>query len=161
MQANPDIQFIWVGGFSFGQITDGYQEYKEIYDHPPENLKLTGIIDRKDMNRYYNIADIFLLPSYSELFPMSILEAFSCGTPVLLRDLELYVSILSDCYIKASDVNAMDKLVKEYAKAPEKLLTYQKKSHEAANYYSEENVMSLWKNYYLSLLPVRLTKHAS
>ena len=35
----PDMQFVWAGGFSFGKITDGYEELKKIIDHPPANVK--------------------------------------------------------------------------------------------------------------------------
>ncbi|MBA1392552.1 glycosyltransferase, partial [Lactobacillus sp. XV13L] len=45
-RANPDMQFIWAGGFSFGKITDGYDHFKELVDNPPQNLQFTGIIDR-------------------------------------------------------------------------------------------------------------------
>lgn len=120
---------------------------------PPENLTLTGNIDWEELNWYYNIADIFLIPSHNELFPMSILEAFSCGVPVLLRDLALYSNILKDYYLKADDAEEMDALLKYYSSAPEALRAYQQKSREAAHYYSEENVMKIWLDYYLSLLP--------
>ena len=34
---NPDIKFIWVGGFSFGKFMEGYKEIKKVYDNPPKN----------------------------------------------------------------------------------------------------------------------------
>nr|WP_277620182.1 glycosyltransferase [Listeria cornellensis] len=54
----PEMQFIWAGGFSFGKITAGYKELKEIYDNPPANVDFPGIIERADMNAYYNMADV-------------------------------------------------------------------------------------------------------
>ncbi|MDK6239857.1 glycosyltransferase, partial [Klebsiella pneumoniae] len=76
-EANPDIQFIWAGGFSFGKITDGYEHYRNLVENPPKNLIFTGIVKREELVNYLNIADLFLLPSFDELFPMSVLEAFS------------------------------------------------------------------------------------
>lgn len=35
-EANPDIQFIWAGGFSFGKMTDGYAHFKKLIDNPPK-----------------------------------------------------------------------------------------------------------------------------
>ncbi|MBL1229186.1 glycosyltransferase family 4 protein [Enterococcus sp. BWB1-3] len=149
---NPDIQFIWAGGFSFGKITDGYDEYKEIYDNPPANLLFTGIIDREEIVGYYNIANVFLLPSFSELFPVSVLEAFNCETPVMLRHLDLYTGILGDSYLKAEDAEQMDQLLKEYAGNPEKLEEYRVRSKEAAAYYSEEHTSKRWLEYYSHLV---------
>lgn len=52
-----------------------------------ENLTTTvhllGKINHDEMVAYYNMADIFVLPSKMEGVPMVILEALACGTPVL------------------------------------------------------------------------------
>ena len=98
----PGAQFVWAGGFSFGQITDGYEKLKHTVDNPPKNVKFLGIIPRPEMARLYAAADVMFLPSHAELFPMTILEACSCGTPVLLRDLDIYDAILGD-YPRAED----------------------------------------------------------
>ncbi|BDR56709.1 glycosyltransferase family 4 protein [Xylocopilactobacillus apis] len=149
---NPDIQFIWAGGFSFGKITDGYDSYKKIYDNPPANMLFTGIIKRKELASYYNIANLFLLPSYSELFPMSILEALNCNTPIMLRNLDLYVDILGDSYLAEKDVTEMDQNLKYYSKHEDELKEFNKKSRKWANLYSEESIYNRWKEYYISLL---------
>lgn len=149
---NPDIQFIWVGGFSFGRMTDGYEKYTKVYNNPPANLKFTGIVDRDEMNKYYNIADVFLLPSYNELFPMSILEAFSCGTPVMVRDLELYRAIIDGYYLNAKDRSEMESILRNLKANPQLLEPYQAKSLAASDYYSEENVAQMWREFYEGLL---------
>ena len=45
------------------------------------------------MNYLYNACDMMMLPSYEELFPMTVLEAMQCEIPILVRDLELYDEI--------------------------------------------------------------------
>ena len=80
----PDVTFVWCGGFSFGRITDGYDELKKVYENPPKNVIFTGIIKREEMNSMYNMADVLFMPSYNELFPMSILEAINSHKPLLL-----------------------------------------------------------------------------
>ncbi|MGX7025099.1 glycosyltransferase family 4 protein [Vagococcus hydrophili] len=149
---NPDIQFVWAGGFSFGKITDGYDRYKKVYDNPPKNLKFTGIIDRDELVKYYNVADVFLLPSYNELFPMCILEAFNCGTPIMLRDLELYHAIIDNQYIDTKNVAEMQKALTQLKNNPNMLQIYKEKSKESAKYYSEENVAKIWYEYYTKSL---------
>lgn len=147
-QQNPDMQFVWVGGFSFGAITDGYKELKKVVANPPTNLHFPGIVDRQEMNCYYNLADIFLLPSYNELFPMSILEAFSCRTPVLLRDLDLYRDILVDYYQGAKDCATMEVYLRQYVQNPEALKVLQAKAQTASQHYSEDHLAQIWWDYY-------------
>lgn len=144
----PECQFIWVGGFSFGKMTDGYEELKKVVDDPPANLLFPGIVDRKQMNEYYNLADLFLLPSYNELFPMSVLEAFSCEVPVLLRDLDLYHSIISGYYEPAADVEEMRQKISELQTDAVALSHLQTKAAAAAAYYNEDRLAQVWHDFY-------------
>jgi len=47
------------------------------------NVRFAGFISRKELNNYYNAADIFVLPSLSEGNPTVMFEALSCGTPFI------------------------------------------------------------------------------
>ncbi|WP_103662562.1 glycosyltransferase family 4 protein [Lactobacillus sp. HT06-2] len=147
-EANPDVQFIWAGGFSFGKITDGYDHYKQLVDNPPKNLTFTGIVDRKKLVDYLNIADLFLLPSFDELFPMSVLEAFSCGTPVLLRDLDLYKVILDGYNMSGKDFEEMNAQLRRVVKDPNLLRKYQTLSNQASARYSEDHLADIWNKFY-------------
>lgn len=147
-KANPDIQFIWAGGFSFGKITDGYDHYKKLVDNPPKNLKFTGIVNREKLVDYLNMADLFVLPSYDELFPMSVLEAFSCGTPVLLRDLDLYKAIIDGYYMSGKNFEEMDQVLKHVINNPAVLKKYSDLSLKASDEYSEDNLTNIWSDFY-------------
>lgn len=148
---HPEMQYIWVGGFSFGKITDGYEDYQEVYENPPANLRFTGIIDRNQLVDYYNMADVFLLPSYNELFPMSILESFSCHTPVLVRNLDLYESVISGYYMGADDRQQMSEKLTALRQDPRQLDEYAQLSAKAALHYSEDNVAKIWHRFYTDL----------
>ena len=145
---NPDIFFVWAGGFSFGKITDGYNELKAIMDNPPENVRFIGIIDRTKMNDVFNMADLLFMPSFSELFPMSILEAVNSSKPVLLRNLDLYKDILFDWYEAAEDVDGFSALVRKLKEDPEYYKAAQEKSDKIAQFYSKEHVAAIWREYY-------------
>lgn len=147
---NPDVQFIWAGGFSFGRLTDGYAELKKVVDDPPANLRFTGIVSRDEIADLNNLADLFLLPSYNELFPMSALEAFSCGTPVMLRDLDLYHSIIAGDYEPAKDVSEMQEKLTLLRNDPARLAHWQKQAHQAAQRYSEDHLAKVWLDFYRS-----------
>lgn len=145
---NPEIEFIWAGGFSFGKMTDGYERFKKIMNNPPTNLHFPGIVKRSELVNYYNIADLFLLPSYDELFPMSVLEAFNCHTPVLLRDLDLYHAIISGYYAPAKNVNEMNRLILYLQNHPQALKQLQQASVKGATKYSEQNLARIWQQFY-------------
>lgn len=147
-EANPDYQFIWAGGFSFGKITDGYDHFKKLVENPPKNLTFTGIIDREKLVDYLNMADLFLLPSFDELFPMSVLEAFSCGTPVLLRDLDLYRAIIDGYYLLGKDFAEMNEQLRFAATHPEVLARQQELSRKASQQYSEDHLAEIWRDFY-------------
>lgn len=144
----PDVQFIWAGGFSFGKITDGYEEYKKMMEQPPKNLYFTGIIDRKEMRDYYNAADLFLLPSYDELFPMCILESFACHTPVALRDLPLYEPVLEGYYFPCADKSAMQACIDTLESQSVQYRAAKQKAIEGNDYYSEERLADIWIEFY-------------
>ncbi len=48
-----------------------------------QNILYLGKKDHKILKNFYNIADLFILPSLSEAHPWSILEAMSCELPVI------------------------------------------------------------------------------
>ena len=149
---NPDKLFVWCGGFSFKAITDGYQELKKIVDNPPcENLKFLGIIPRTEMNDMFNASDCLFMPSFNELFPMSILEAVSSEKPVVLRNLDLYKDVLFDKYVAGENVDDFDALIKKLDSDKEFYKECQAKSKYIADFYSKENVSKIWKEFYTDI----------
>ncbi|MCR4911463.1 MAG: glycosyltransferase family 4 protein [Bacilli bacterium] len=145
---NPEITFLWAGGFSFGRITDGYKRYKKILSDPPKNLRVLGIVDRSKMNEIYNISDIFFMPSFKELFPMAILEAVNVGKPILLRDLNLYKPILFERYARGKST---DEFTLEIRKLKNDIDYYNKQvenSRFIASFYSKERLLEGWNKYY-------------
>lgn len=149
---NPDKMFIWCGGFSFKAITDGIKELKKIVENPPvPNLRFLGIIPRDHMNELFNACDCLFMPSFNELFPMSILEAVQSKKPVVLRDLELYKNILWDTYLKGNNILEFSNLINKLANDENSYKEYQAKSESIANFYSKENVSKLWLEFYTNI----------
>ena len=144
----PDVQFVWAGGFSFGKMSEGYKEIQAIYNNPPENVKFLGIVDRDYMNDLYNMSDVMFLPSFEELFPMTVLEAMNCRTPILLRDLDIYPDILFDFYLKGSDNDSFIEILSKLRDDPafyEKACDMAWRGHM---FYSKENVSKMWDEFY-------------
>lgn len=144
----PHIEFLWAGGFSFGHITEGYSELKKIMEKPPSNVKFLGIISREDMNEVYNLADLMFLPSFSELFPMSVLEAMALKLPILLRDLEIYHSILFKYYLKGKEIEEFVSVIESMRNNKEDYNVWSGNSWKCHEFYSRDAVLEMWKNFY-------------
>lgn len=144
----PDFQFIWAGDFSFKKISDGYEKIKIVVENHPDNVRFLGIVPREQMNEIYNMSDVMFLPSYEELFPMTVLESANCKLPIVLRDIELYKGILDGYYLSGKNNEDFINLLvllrndeTEYSKACQM-------SYSCAKQYSEESVSKLWRSYY-------------
>ncbi|MDO4680685.1 MAG: glycosyltransferase family 4 protein [Aerococcus sp.] len=144
----PDYQFLWAGDFSFGAITDGYEELKRLRENPPANLRFLGMIERGDMNLLYNICDCLLMTSYNELFPMAIIEAVNAGLPIVLRDLDLYKKIYFTDYLKATDNDGFCTQLTRLATDPAVQLQARRASQKIATDYAEEKTAARWVEYY-------------
>lgn len=148
----PDVQFVWAGGFSFGRMSDGYSELAKVVKDPPPNVKFLGIVEREDMNKIYNAADVMALLSFDELFPMTILEAMCVNVPILLRDLPIYNNILFDFYDKENDV---DGFVRELEKLRDDQAYYAQgveNSKRGNAFYEKSHVLEMWDEFYTSIL---------
>lgn len=148
----PDVKFVWAGGFSFGAITDGHEELKKIMDNPPKNVNFVGIVERNEMNNLFNMSNVLFVPSYNELFPMTILESTNCHIPLLLRDLDLYEEILFKKYPKGSNNEEFTKVLTKL-KDDKKYYNEQiKNSKYISDFYTKEHVLEMWIDFYTSIL---------
>ena len=147
-KALPEIEFVWAGGFSFGSMTDGYDELKKIMDNPPAKVHFLGIVPRKEMNGVFNLSSILFMPSLSELMPMSILEAVNSYKPVLLRDLDIYPDIFFDDYCVGKDVPSFVEQIQKLSSDPSYYEEYSQKAKALSDFYSKERVASIWRDYY-------------
>ena len=148
----PDIRFVWAGGFSFGAITDGHEELKKVMDNPPANVNFVGIVERNEMNNLFNMSNVLFVPSYKELFPMTILESTNCHIPLLLRNLELYEDILFKKYPKGNNnkdfIKELNKLKNDKKYYNEQI----KNSEYISDFYTKEHVLEMWKDFYTSII---------
>jgi 1,2-diacylglycerol-3-alpha-glucose alpha-1,2-glucosyltransferase len=76
-----NYSFLWVGRRAFPLV-------QQDLNYNTNNLIMPGYIE--DITTAYSGGDIFCFPSYYEGEGLAILEAMSCGLPVILRDLPTY-----------------------------------------------------------------------
>ncbi len=157
-EMNPHMKFIWAGGFSFGKITAGYDEIKKLIDNPPKNMTFLGIIDRSKMNALYNLSDVLFLPSFQELFPMTLLECINTEKPFVVRDLDLYKDIFLSPYIVGTNNEEFSGLLNRLKDDEVFLQQARQYSIDIQHFYSKEHVKELWRKYYLRIYDKYPTK---
>ena len=148
----PQMQFVWAGDFAFGNMSDGYKDIEKLLKEHPQNLHFTGLVERDKMSQVYQMGDVMLLPSFDELFPMTVLEAMSCHVPILLRDLDLYPVILDGYYLKAQDNTGFAEELNKLSQQPQYYEQAVQMSRKGNDFYSEEHVLSMWRDFYHGLL---------
>jgi glycosyltransferase involved in cell wall biosynthesis len=53
---------------------------------PEQSYRFLGYVKYEDMHELYSASDIFVLPSYTESLPLTLLEAMSCRNAVIASD---------------------------------------------------------------------------
>lgn len=78
------------------------------------DIVLTGYITGKKLTQIYSHAKLFVLPSYHEGLPISLLEALSYGLIPLVSDIpaNLEVKLDSKYYFHCKDINDLSKQIK-------------------------------------------------
>lgn len=83
-----------------------------------KRVHLLANVSLQDLIIIYNLADIYVQPSFAEGFGLPILEAMSCGCPVIASDIESHLEILPDEALIFNPNN-----IKDLVNKVEKLLT--------------------------------------
>jgi len=97
----PDRKFVWIGGFPYGALSKDYGKIKHLKLRCGENVLFPGNVN--DIIKPYSAADVFFMPSFAETFGLVILEALSCGLPVIARDIPEFHDIYGKNILYFSD----------------------------------------------------------
>ncbi len=61
-----------------------------------QQVSFTGVVPNEQLPKLYNESAVFVLPSFNEGFPRTVIEAMACGTPIVVTDLEQLRSVVPD-----------------------------------------------------------------
>ena len=108
-----------------------------------------GEVANKDIVKYYQLADLFLIPSRGEGFPRVLLEAMACGCPALVFEVGGVANILPDNTIEELliPLDNENKFVEQSITLinDQKLLAQLSKySYQKAKQYKTENIVYMY-----------------
>lgn len=136
-----------------------------------DNIIITGFV--KDMDRYYRMADCFLMTSKLEGFPMVLVEAKQHSLPVVMYDLpdiELMKDTRGTIVVSQGDVNGAAKGIISLLKDSKYRKKMSSDSYDSLDWLRQYDLMAEWEDVFYSAkervinrelsypLPVAMTK---
>jgi len=89
----PNVHFFW---FGYTDLNIVPKNIRVAVRCAPKNLIFPGYVDRNELRDAYCGSDIFCFMSHEETEGIVVLEALSCGIPVIVRDIPVYRDWLTD-----------------------------------------------------------------
>ena len=91
----------------------------------PKNVKNNGVVDNKAIWDYYDKNNILILPSYTEVFPMVILEAMARGLVILVSDIPGMREIIKEgrngYFFQTGDTQKMKEIILYLKNSPKEV----------------------------------------
>ncbi len=124
VEKNPKLVFVVVGkGPDFEEVKERIAQLGM-----QRNFRLTGFVSDEDLPLYYNVANLFALPSKSgEGLPLVALEAMACELPVIATNVGGTSEVMSKDYGKLVPPNSPDSLAEAIVEFSRKDLAVLKK----------------------------------
>jgi len=118
---NPDLSDtkLIIAGATGWRIQE---TFKELFASPyREDIKFLGYVDREDKVYLYNLAQLFVYPSFYEGFGFPPLEAMACGVPVVTSNISSLPEIVEAAAmtVDPNNINAIAEAMAEVLKNPD------------------------------------------
>ncbi len=89
-----------------------------------ERVAYLGVVTGARKTEVFKAADVFVLPSYSEGFPMSVLEAMAAGLPLVVTPVGALPEVLQDGvnaeFVLPGDIEALAEAIADMGRHPER-----------------------------------------
>ena len=147
----PEAQLDLVGG---GPLEANIR--KLVVDLNLTGVNFTGVASRQEIGKYYDQADIFINASSLDNMPVSVIEAFASGTPVVTTSPESMPYLVqherTGLLSPVGDEKALAGNVIRLLRDPALALSLAQNAHHESQNYTWEAVRGQWLSVYRGLI---------
>jgi len=147
----PDARLDLVGG---GPLEAEIRQL--VADLKLTGVNFTGVASRNEIGKYYDEADIFINASWLDNMPVSVIEAFGAGTPVVTTSPECMPYLVqheqTGLLSPVGDEKALAANVIRLLREPALASELAKNGYEESRKYTWEVVRAQWVKVYRALL---------
>ena len=115
--------------------------------------------NQNPVEELYSLGDLFIMPSASESFGLSALEAMSCSVPVVSSNAgglpEININGETGYVCEIGDTECMGKAAVEILKDEERWQQFSKNARKKALEFTLDNVVPQYENYYARILALK------
>ncbi|MGA7080204.1 MAG: glycosyltransferase family 4 protein [Terriglobales bacterium] len=148
---HPDAQLDLVGG---GPLENEVRQV--VAGLKLTGVNFTGVASRQQIGKYYDDADIFINASWLDNMPVSVIEAFGAGTPVVTTSPESMPYLVENertgLLSPVGDAKALAANVIRLLREPELAAALAKNAYDESRKYTWEVVREQWLNVYRATL---------
>lgn len=107
----PEYKFIW---FGYSPLAAATKPVRKAVNTHLDNLTFAGYVERDMIRAALNGCDLYLFPTLEETEGIPIIEAISCGTDSIIRDIPIFDGWLEDGVnvYKAKDVSEFEEKIR-------------------------------------------------
>ena len=108
----PEYKFIW---FGYSPLAAATAPVRKAVKTKLPNLKFAGYVEKEWIRAALNGCDLYVFPTLEETEGIPIIEAMSCKTPAIVRDIPIFDEWLVEGknMYKAKDVDAFEDKIKK------------------------------------------------
>ena len=146
----PEAQLDLVGG---GPLESDIR--KPVADLNLTGVNFTGVASHQEIGKYYDRADIFINASWLDNMPVSVIEAFAAGTPVVTTSPECMPYLVqherTGLLSPVGDEKALAANVIRLLRDPALAARLARNAHDESRKYTWQAVREQWVNTYREL----------
>jgi glycosyltransferase involved in cell wall biosynthesis len=147
----PEAQLDLVGG---GPLETDVRQL--VADLKLADVNFTGVASRQEIGKYYERADIFINASWLDNMPVSVIEAFASGTPVVTTSPESMPYLVdherTGLLSPVGDDKALAASVIRLLRDPALAARLAQNAYDESQKYTWESVREQWVNTYRGVL---------